>query len=89
MAGSSKSKGRHNLSEVKEMQTSVILFFSSALMVLFLAVGVMIGWFVNMQMSQPHKLAYHPEFYNQDGKMIDEDLLTVRFVSEEDEEYYD
>jgi uncharacterized membrane protein YqiK len=79
------------LPEVKEMQTSVILFFSSIAMVLFLAIGIMVGWFANMYRSQPQRLAYHPEFYNADGKLMDEELLTVRFVHDEleEDEYYD
>lgn len=71
------------------MSISVILFFSAALMVMFLAVGVTIGWTVNEfaynYLVRP-KLQTHPEMYDDEGIWINEELLAVRFVDEEEYE---
>lgn len=72
------------------MSISVILFFSAALMVMFLAVGIMIGWTVNEfaynYLAKPNSLQTHPEMYDEDGIWINEELLAVRFVDEEEYE---
>ncbi len=75
------------------MSISVILFFSAALMVMFLAVGVTIGWTVNEfaynYLAKPNAPHPHPEMYDNDGIWINEELLSVRFVDEDEyeEEY--
>lgn len=75
------------------MSTSVILFFSGAIMFLFFAVGITIGWTANdfaygyVQSRQSPNL--HPEMYDDDGIVINEELLSVRFVDEEEEEEED
>jgi len=70
------------------MSISVILFFSAALMIMFLVVGVTIGWTINEfaynYLVRP-KLQTHPEMYDEEGIWINEELLSVRFVEEEEE----
>lgn len=72
------------------MSTPVILFFSTMLTGLFFIVGVTIGWtandFLYNMMSPDQNL--HPEMYDEDGIVINEELLSVRFV-DDDDEYYD
>ena len=71
------------------MSISVILFFSASLMVLFLAVGITIGWTVNEfaynYLAKPNSFQTHPEMYDEDGIWINEELLSVRFVDDEEE----
>lgn len=72
------------------METSVALFFSGCFMVLFLIVGLVVGWFVNDLvynfMNRNSSGGLHPEMYNDDGLLINEELLSVRFVEEDEEE---
>ena len=57
---------------------------------LFFIVGVTIGWtandFLYNMLSRDDQL--HPEMYDEDGIVINEELLSVRFVDEEEEDYY-
>tara|TARA_B100000035_G_scaffold261552_1_gene232732 strand:+ start:761 stop:994 length:234 start_codon:yes stop_codon:yes gene_type:complete len=72
------------------MTTAVILTFSSILMVLFMIVGTLIGWtandFLYAYMNTKSNLPQHPEMYDEDGMVVNEELLSVRFVDEEDEQ---
>ena len=72
------------------MTTAVILTFSSILMVLFMIVGTLIGWtsndFLYAYMNTKSNLPQHPEMYDEDGMVVNEELLSVRFVDEEDNE---
>ena len=72
------------------MTTAVILTFSAILMVLFMIVGTLIGWtandFLYAYMNTKSNLPHHPEMYDEDGMVVNEELLSVRFVDEEDPE---
>lgn len=75
------------------MSTSVILFFSTMITGLFFVVGVTIGWTANdflYNMLARDETQLHPEMYDNDGIVINEELLSVRFIDEaEEDEYYD
>jgi len=76
------------------MSTSVILFFSTMITGLFFVVGVTIGWTANdflYNMLARDETQLHPEMYDNDGIVINEELLSVRFIdeAEEEDEYYD
>ncbi len=72
------------------MSVAVILTFSTILMVLFMIVGTLIGWtandFLYAYMNTKTNLPTHPEMYDDEGMVINEELLSVRFVDEEDEQ---
>ena len=75
------------------MQTSVILFFSGFLGVLSLIIGVIAGWYANdvvyslrNQDNPTEMYTPHPEMYDEEGMWINEELYSVKFVTEEDEE---
>lgn len=65
------------------------LVFGSFLTILFLIMGVLIGWtareYMMAHQEGPKQIAYHPEFYNKDGDLIDEEIVSVRF----EEGYFD
>ena len=75
------------------MSTPVILFFSTMLTGLFFVVGVTIGWTANdflYNMLARDESQLHPEMYDEEGIVINEELLSVRFIDEsEEDEYYD
>jgi hypothetical protein len=62
---------------------AVSLVLGSFLTVLFLIVGLITGWVAREYMMThqegPKQIAYHPEFYNKDGDLIDEEIVSVRF----------
>lgn len=68
---------------------AISLVFGSFLTILFLIVGIVIGWvsreYMMTHQEGPKQIAYHPEFYNKDGELIDEEIVSVRF----EEGYFD
>lgn len=74
------------------MSTSVILFFSTMITLLFFVVGITIGWTANdflYNMMSGGDQQLHPEMYDDEGLFINEELLAVRFVDDTEEEEYD
>jgi len=75
------------------MQTSVILFFSGVFVFLSMVVGIIAGWHINdvvyNLIANKNEIS-HPEMYDENGIWINEELLSVKFVKEEEEEddYY-
>lgn len=67
---------------------AVSLVLGSFLTVLFLIVGIVLGWVAREYMMThqegPKQIAYHPEFYDKDGDLIDQEIVSVRF----DPEYF-
>ncbi len=70
------------------MTTAVILTFSSIMMFLFMVVGTLIGWtandFLYAYMNTKSNLPTHPEMYDEDGMVVNEELYAVKFIDEED-----
>ena len=74
------------------MAQSTVLYFSATVSFIFLCVGVIAGWTANEKL---HEFMYgkmqdenvHPEMLDGDGYLINEELLSVRFV--DDDEYDD
>lgn len=65
---------------------AISLVFGSFLIFLFFVVGLVTGWVSREYMMNhqegPKQIAYHPEFYNKDGDLIDEEIVSVRFEPE-------
>ena len=72
------------------MPTPVILFFSTTITALFFVVGVTIGWtandFLYNMLAKDDIL--HPEMYDDDGMVINEELYSVKFINEDEDDYY-
>jgi hypothetical protein len=74
------------------MAQSVIVYFSATVSFIFLCIGVIAGWTANEKMheflyaNQEGDQRLHPEMYDEDGQWINEELLSVRFVDEDEEE---
>lgn len=68
---------------------AISLVFGSFLTILFLIMGIVIGWvgreYMMTHQEGPKQIAYHPEFYNKDGELIDQEIVSVRF----DPDYFD
>ena len=76
------------------METNVIRFFSSVGMVMFLAIGGIVGWIyketVDASIYAKSGGITHPEMLDEDGYLINEELYSVRFIDNEfdDEDDY-
>ena len=71
------------------MESSVLLVIFSILCFTFLILGGIIGWlaqqnnYVNMQ----NQVAYtHPEMYDENGNLIPDEIVAVRFEHNDDSE---
>lgn len=61
-------------------------------MVLFLGLGLVVGWIGNdiiYALSQKNSPVYHPEMYDEHGNLLPDELIAVRFENfdEYDEDY--
>jgi hypothetical protein len=72
------------------MTETLLIYISATASFLFLAVGVLAGWTAN---EVKHDMLYareteneilHPEMYDQRGQWINEELLSVRFLDEDE-----
>ena len=63
------------------LATSLVI--GSFLTVLFFIMGVLLGWvgreYMMTNQEGPKQIAYHPEFFNKDGELIEEEIVSVRF----------
>ena len=71
------------------MADTTILFFSATTSFIFLCVGIVAGWtakdFVHDYFwSRDEAQAFHPEMYDDNGFLMNEELLTVKFINEDD-----
>ena len=70
------------------MTETMMIYISVTVSFIFLAIGVLAGW-VAAEVKQEHMYntqegIIHPEMLNENGNWINEELLSVRFVDEED-----
>jgi hypothetical protein len=76
-----------------ESATPYILFFCGVGIVGSFVIGLMVGWFgndivyafLNKNRIQP----MHPEMFDENGQLIPDEIVAVRFENSEDFEEYD
>ena len=67
----------------------MMIFISVTTSFIFLAIGVIFGW-VAAEVKQEHmynvqeEQSVHPEMLNSHGQWINEELLSVRFLNEDE-----
>jgi len=73
------------------MQAAIIALGSSVT-ILFLLVGLMIGWMVKQYIDETTLPKLHPEMFDEEGNIIPDTIYAVRFENDdfeyEDEEDY-
>jgi|TARA_B100001964_G_scaffold233153_1_gene289972 hypothetical protein len=68
---------------------SQILFFSGVSIVGFFIIGMFAGWFLNDLIAaflHQQRMPSHPEMYDENGNIIPDDILAVRFESPDDDD---
>ena len=76
-----------------ESATPYILFFSGISVIGSFVIGLIVGWFgndiiyafLNKNRIQP----LHPEMFDENGQLIPDEIVAVRFENSEDFEDYD
>ena len=69
---------------------AISLVFGSFLTVLFLIVGLLVGWTAREYMMNYREIPkLHPEFYDENGNVIPDEVLAVSFNPDyfDDEDY--
>jgi len=73
------------------MQAAIIAL-SSSVTILFLLVGLVIGWMVKQYIDETTLPKLHPEMFDEEGNIIPDTIYAVRFENDdfeyEDEEDY-
>ena len=70
------------------MTETLMIFISVTTSFIFLSIGILFGW-VAAEVKQEHMYkvqqeGVHPEMLNSDGQWINEELLSVRFLDEDE-----
>lgn len=71
------------------METTVLLVMFSILCFTFLLLGGIIGWLAqqNNYVQMQNQVAYtHPEMYDENGMLIPDEIVAVRFENNDDSE---
>ena len=63
------------------METAIILL-SVAVTALFLLVGTLLGWLVKDYLDQTRMPFIHPEMFDENGNIIPDEILSVRFEND-------
>ena len=72
------------------MDTATTIYISGTISFIFLCVGIIIGWngkqFVHDYMWSRDEVqsAYHPELYDDNGMLLTQELLSVKFINEDE-----
>jgi hypothetical protein len=76
-----------------ESATPYILFFSGIGIVGSFMIGLIIGWFGNdiiyAFLNKNRIVPMHPEMFDENGQLIPDEIVAVRFENTEDFEEYD
>jgi len=67
---------------------AVTLTLSTLITLLFLIVGFMAGWLVKQYLFEKSYSQgnYHPEMFDENGNLIPDEILAVRFENDDDDE---
>ena len=71
------------------METTVLLVMFSILCFTFLLIGGIIGWLAqqNNYVKMQSQVAYsHPEMYDENGNIIPDEIVALRFENNDDSE---
>jgi len=70
------------------MEHALVLTMSVMMTLLFFLVGGIVGWIANRVYLENQPINMHPEFFDQNGNIIPDEILAVRFENDYDTEDY-
>lgn len=73
------------------MESIYLVTFSTMFTIMFFLIGGIIGWIANRHFLETRPPYLHPEFMDENGNLIPDEILAVRFENgfEYDEDEYD
>jgi len=74
-----------------EELTPFIILFTITTIILFVGLGLIVGWLGNdiVYALSNKSPTYHPEMYDENGNLLPDELIAVRFENVEEEDYGD
>ncbi len=73
------------------MESIYLVTFSTMFTIMFFLIGGIIGWIANRHFLETRPPYLHPEFMDENGNLIPDEIVAVRFENgfEYDEDEYD
>jgi hypothetical protein len=73
------------------MESIYLVTFSTMFTVMFFLIGGIIGWIANRHFLETRPPYLHPEFMDENGNLIPDEIVAVRFENsfDYDEDEYD
>lgn len=69
------------------METAYVITFTVMFTLLFFMVGSIIGWLTLRHLIETRPPYLHPEFFDSDGNIIPDEIVSVRFENDLDYDY--
>lgn len=69
------------------METAYVITFLVMFMLLFFMTGGIIGWLVYRHVLETRPPYLHPEFFDENGQVIPDEIVSVRFENDYDYDY--
>jgi|TARA_B100001939_G_scaffold284226_1_gene253788 hypothetical protein len=66
------------------MEQAFMLTMTIMMTLLFFVVGGIVGWIANRTFLENQPINMHPEFFDNDGNIIPDEILAVRFENDYD-----
>jgi len=66
------------------MEQAFMLTMTVMMTLLFFVVGGVVGWIANRTFLENQPINMHPEFFDNDGNIIPDEILAVRFENDYD-----
>jgi len=66
------------------MEQAFMLTIAVMMTLLFFVVGGIVGWIANRTFLENQPINMHPEFFDNDGNIIPDEILAVRFENDYD-----
>ena len=66
------------------MEQAFMLTMAVMMTLLFFVVGGIVGWIANRTVLENQPINMHPEFFDNEGNIIQDEILAVRFENDYD-----
>ena len=67
------------------METAYVITFAVMFTLLFFMTGSIIGWLVYRHLLETRTPYLHPEFFDENGQVIPDEIVSVRFENDYDD----
>ena len=71
------------------METAYVITFAVMFTLLFFMTGCIIGWLVYRHLLETRTPYLHPEFFDENGNVIPDEIVSVKFENDYYDDNYD